>query len=112
MAWLTHHSYLLAAENKLVAATLGEVILCEYLAALVNLFACSLLVFLRNAVRQSILNKPSENGENLFHRKDLMFTLNLCRRLLRPDFWASVSVFGSAASLYERLSLYKIDVRM
>jgi hypothetical protein len=46
---------LLAAENKLVAATLGEVILCEYLAALVNLFACSLLVFLRNAVRQSIL---------------------------------------------------------
>jgi hypothetical protein len=63
VTWLTHHSYLLATVNKLVAAILGEEILREYFAAVLHLFACSLLVFLRNAVRQSILNKTSENGE-------------------------------------------------
>jgi hypothetical protein len=73
----TRDAYLLATVNELVAAILGEVILCQYLAAVLNLFACSILVFLRNAVRESILNKGSENGDKLFPRISLKFTFNL-----------------------------------
>ena len=48
-------SHLFAAVDKLVAAIFGEVILCECLAAVLKLFACSIFVLLWNAVRQSIL---------------------------------------------------------
>ena len=65
----THHSYLFTTVNELVAAILGEVILCQYLATVLKLFACSILVFLRNAIRQSILNKKKcEYGNKLFPR--------------------------------------------
>jgi hypothetical protein len=67
MKWLTRHSYLLTTVNKLVAAILREVILCEYLAAVLNFFMRKILVFLRNAVRKSVL-KASENGKNLFRK--------------------------------------------
>ena len=98
MASVTSHSYLLTTVNKLVAAILREVILCECLAAVLNLFASNILMFLRNAVGQSILKA----SEILFHRIELILTFSLWKRLLSPDFCASV--FGSVASLYRCLS--------
>lgn len=102
MASVASHSYLLATVNKLVAAILREVILCECLAAVLNLFASNILMFLRNAVGQSILKA----SEILFHRIELILTFSLWKRLLSPDFCASV--FGSVASLYRCLSKKKI----
>lgn len=102
MASVTSHSYLLTTVNKLVAAILREVILCECLAAVLNLFASNILMFLRNAVGQSILKA----SEILFHRIELILTFSLWKRLLSPDFCASV--FGSVASLYRCLSKKKI----
>lgn len=73
----TRNAYLLATVNELVATILGEVILCQYLAAVLNLFAYSILVFLRNAFRDSILNRGSENVENLFSGIGLKLTFSL-----------------------------------